>query len=93
MINKGVDNIVLGCTHYPFLIPIIKELIPSTIKIIDSGKAVAKRTQYILEKEKLLNKTKSTNSHLFYTNKDQTILNDFMKRIRLKADDVDYNKF
>ena len=43
--GKNIDYLVLGCSHYPYLIPQIKKIIPSQIKIIDSGEAVAKQTQ------------------------------------------------
>lgn len=42
------DYIVLGCTHYPFLKTIIRRLSPFELKIIDSGRAIAKRTKNIL---------------------------------------------
>ena len=54
MIQAGVDHIVLGCSHYPYLIPTIKRLIPEHINIIDSGFAVARQTQTILAEKGLL---------------------------------------
>ena len=59
MVEKNIDYLVLGCSHYPYLIPQIKKIIPSQIKIIDSGEAVAKQTQKILEQNNLLNLSKS----------------------------------
>ncbi len=50
MVDKGIDHLVLGCTHYPLLIKTIMSLIPKNIKIIDSGKAVAEQTKKIIEK-------------------------------------------
>jgi len=85
MINQGVDNIVLGCTHYPFLIPIIKQIIPPDITIVDSGKAVAKQTQSILEKEELLNVNTEPIETTFYTNNDVKILTSFLLRIELEG--------
>jgi len=54
MIKARVDHIVLGCSHYPYLIPTIKRLIPEHINIIDSGFAVARQTQAILAEQGLL---------------------------------------
>lgn len=51
----GADAIVLGCTHYPFLKTKIRINIGPDIKIIDSGKAIAKRTLSLLEKSSSLN--------------------------------------
>ena len=51
MIEAGVDQIVLGCSHYPYLIPAIKSHLPKHIELIDSGYAVARQTKAILEKK------------------------------------------
>ncbi len=48
MIERNIDYLVLGCTHYPFLIPQIKKILPDTVTIIDSGAAVARQTQKLL---------------------------------------------
>src|SRR5690554_2662035 len=54
MIEQNIDYLVLGCTHYPYLIPQIREIIPDHIQIIDSGKAVAKQTKNVLMQNNLL---------------------------------------
>ena len=48
MIDANIDYLVLGCSHYPYLIPQIKNILPDHIQIIDSGQAVAKQTQKVL---------------------------------------------
>lgn len=53
--KSGADIIVLGCTHYPFLRLEIEKILGKDIKIIDSGKAVAKQTACLLEKYASLN--------------------------------------
>ena len=68
MIKKNVDCIVLGCTHYHFLIPIIQKIIPKKIKIIDSGKAIALQTKNILKKNLMANSTTNNVYNRFYTN-------------------------
>lgn len=60
MIDENIDYLVLGCTHYPYLIPQIKEFLPKQIKIIDSGEAVARQTKNILEQNGLLQKPSNT---------------------------------
>lgn len=78
MVEKGIDTLVLGCTHYPYLKPIIETLIPNTVTIIDSGKAVAKQTKYILEASQLTSDSNSLGSASFYTNADPEILQAFV---------------
>jgi glutamate racemase len=68
MIDANIDHLVLGCTHYPYLIPILIELLPKNVKIIDSGKAVAKQTKVILEKNNLLTSQQTIPENQFYTN-------------------------
>lgn len=74
MVEKNIDYLVLGCSHYPYLIPQIKKIIPEHIKIIDSGEAVAKQTQKILEQNHLLNNSKEKSSQFFYTNSEPAVL-------------------
>lgn len=78
MLKAQIDYLVLGCTHYPYLIPILQELLPNNIKIIDSGKAVAKQTKAVLERHKLLNTGSSAPKHQFYTNNDPTVMQTFL---------------
>lgn len=51
----GVDTVVLGCTHYPFLKTKISQNLGPNVKILDSGKAIAKRTITLLQKSSSLN--------------------------------------
>ena len=78
MLAKNIDYLVLGCSHYPFLIPQIKKIVGNQVTIIDSGLAVAKQTQAVLKEANLLNETsKKDPSHRLYTNNDLKILKDF----------------
>ncbi len=81
MLDEGIDYLVLGCTHYPYLIPLLKEMLPENVKIIDSGAAVAKQTKAILEKQGLLNSSKKKGTHQFYTNAEVTVLQNFLKDV------------
>jgi glutamate racemase len=74
MVDAGIDYLVLGCSHYPFLIPQIKKILPHYIKIIDSGDAVARQTQYILKETIGLNENKNAGKSIFYTNSNPEVL-------------------
>ena len=74
MLDANIDYLVLGCSHYPFLIPKIRKLVGETVTIIDSGEAVAKQTNAILAKYDLLNMSNSEPQHKFYSNIDITTL-------------------
>jgi glutamate racemase len=48
LLARGVDTVVLGCTHYPFLRGAIRRLVGPGVAVIDSGEAVARRTRDVL---------------------------------------------
>tara|TARA_R110002073_G_scaffold108336_1_gene243294 strand:+ start:792 stop:1574 length:783 start_codon:yes stop_codon:yes gene_type:complete len=79
MVEENIDALVLGCTHYPYLIDQIKEVIGDKIQVIDSGLAVAKQTKNILQHHNLLQKNESNLSHVFYSNKNTSTLKNFVK--------------
>ncbi|MCK7590403.1 glutamate racemase [Subsaxibacter sp. CAU 1640] len=80
MIEANIDYLVLGCTHYPYLMPMLLEMLPASVKIIDSGEAVARQTKAVLVKHQLLNSRKLKPKNQFYTNGNievlKSILND-----------------
>ena len=79
MIDENIDYLVLGCTHYPYLIPILKKLLPDKVTIIDSGLAVAKQTKNVLTTNNLLNQeTKSPTINL-YTNGNVEVLDSMIE--------------
>ncbi len=77
MVEQGMDTLVLGCTHYPYLTPIIRTILPADIHIIDSGEAVAKRTQSVLKEHHLLTTSTQLGHAIFYTNIDPASLQAF----------------
>jgi glutamate racemase len=73
MIDENIDYLVLGCSHYPYLIPKIRQIIPNTIKIIDSGEAVARQTENVLRMNDGVS-GKEKGQAWFYTNADPNVL-------------------
>jgi glutamate racemase len=78
MIEKNIDYLVLGCSHYPYLIPKIKEILPKSIQIIDSGEAVAKQTQTVLQNQTGISNLVKGKCE-FYSNIDKKVLNDILE--------------
>ena len=48
MLQAGVDQIVLGCTHYPFLLPMLRRIVPDDVSVIDPAAAVACQVERLL---------------------------------------------
>lgn len=91
MIKENIDYLVLGCSHYPYLIPQIRKILPKQIIIIDSGEAVAKQTKNILLKLNLLNQNKTSTStqSVFYTNLNTNVL-EYILENKYKVDYLDF---
>ena len=49
MLAEGADTLVLGCTHFPFVLPLIREIAGPDVNVIDPAPAIARRTAYLLE--------------------------------------------
>ncbi|SEP04268.1 glutamate racemase [Pseudomonas sp. NFACC39-1] len=54
LLAAGCDTLILGCTHYPFLKPLLKQMVPAHISLIDTGAAVARQLQRLLAERRLL---------------------------------------
>ncbi|MEO0058446.1 MAG: hypothetical protein RLZZ312_93 [Bacteroidota bacterium] len=74
MLEQNIDFLVLGCSHYPFLISQIQKILPAHVAIIDSGEAVAKQTFQVLKNQKILSASKTLGQHTFYTNTNPEVL-------------------
>jgi glutamate racemase len=78
MIEKNIDYLVLGCSHFPYLIPKIKKILPEHIQIIDSGEAVARQTLAVLKDKIGISKIQKSNA-VFYTNGNTKVLSDILE--------------
>ena len=78
MLKADIDYLVLGCTHYPYLIPLLLEMLPKHVKIIDSGLAVAIQTKAVLRQHELLNIKTQNTEQIFYSNGNITVLKNIL---------------
>ncbi len=67
MLAAGVDTVVLGCTHYPFVLPMVAEIAGTAVSIIDPSPAVARQTGVVLRRDNLLADTTQSGSVRFVT--------------------------
>ena len=68
LLQEGADTIVLGCTHYPFVRPLIEEIVGENVAIIDTGAAVARQLQKKLAEMNLLETANKPADISFWTN-------------------------
>jgi glutamate racemase len=78
--DAGVDTVILGCTHYPLLKPLIKQVMGSRVKLIDSAKQVAMEVKKILATEGLLNQSKHSAKRKFYVSDNPEWFSGLAKR-------------
>jgi len=65
--DKNIDTLILGCTHYPLLQPIIESYFQGDMKIISSGEETAREASVILDHIGMLNTSEEQLNHVFFT--------------------------
>lgn len=67
MLKEGADTLVMGCTHFPFVIPLIREIAGEDVRVIDPAPAVARQVKRVLEAGGLLRASDSVGKTVFLT--------------------------
>lgn len=87
LLAAGCDTIILGCTHYPFLKPLLREMIPASISLIDTGAAVARQLQRLLSHKELLGSGPRVSAQ-FWTSGDPENFRNILPLLWKKSDSV-----
>jgi glutamate racemase len=74
MLEKNIDTVVLGCTHYPFAIPLIQEIVGQNVRVIDPAPAVSRQVRRLLEAKDLLSESDQDGRMEFFTSGDSTVM-------------------
>ncbi len=85
LLEKEIDTLVLGCTHYPFLFPAIQSICGDRITVLDTGMAVARQTQRILDEYSLLHPTADPGKETFYTSGDPDVVKTVIAKLWLHS--------
>jgi glutamate racemase len=88
VIGRGVDRVVLGCTHYPFLREVIGEVLGPDVQILDSGAAVARQVRRVLSQTELLSDDGSGSFRLLTTG-DPDVVSPIVARLWGSAVEVE----
>lgn len=59
LLAKGMDTLVLGCTHYPLLMPVLQKMLGKKVRLVDSASTCAAHTKRVLEDQHLLRTARS----------------------------------
>ncbi|KKM08990.1 glutamate racemase [Clostridiales bacterium PH28_bin88] len=68
LMDQGIDTLILGCTHYPFLVPVLKEVLGPDVNLVDPAWETVRQLGRLLEEKGLTGRDKGTVSpqHRFY---------------------------
>lgn len=72
MLAEGVDTLVMGCTHFPFVIPLIQQIAGDGVRVIDPAPAIARQTERVLFQRYLLQPSSGDTFHRYLTSGDPT---------------------
>lgn len=89
MLTRGIDTVVLGCTHYPFVIPLIEEIVGPGVRVIDPAPAVARQVGRLLQMHGLANTGQTVGRVRFITSGDAGRLKALLPRLLGEAGRVE----
>jgi glutamate racemase len=67
MMEKGIDTVVMACTHYPFVIPLVNQIVGPAVRVIDPAPAVVRQTIRLLDKQGLRSAGSAPGELRFFT--------------------------
>jgi glutamate racemase len=88
MLEKDIDTVVLGCTHYPFVIPLIQQIVGEGVRVIDPAPAVARQTGRLLEAKGLRINSGAKGDVKFYTSGNPDALKPLLPMLLGESRDV-----
>jgi glutamate racemase len=89
MLDNKIDAVVLGCTHYPFVIPLIQEIVGENVRVIDPAPAVAKQVKRLLEAGGLRNSSSAHGRFRLFTSGDPEKLKSLLPTLLVEGGSVD----
>ena len=81
MLDKNIDTVVLACTHYPFVIPLIQEIVGEKVRVIDPAPAVARQAKRLLEAKGLKREIGSQGEVRFFTSGDASLVQSLLPKL------------
>ena len=81
MLAEGIDRLVLACTHFPFVIPAIEEILDGKAAVIDPSPAIARQTARSLNQRQLLSKSDIPLGTTFYTSGEADKMQALLKKL------------
>jgi glutamate racemase len=81
MLAEGIDTVVMGCTHYPFVIPLIEQITGPGVRTIDPAPAIARQVRRVLSERDLLNASPVPGEVRYFTSGDPAAMQALLPRL------------
>ena len=88
MLEKNIDTVVLGCTHYPYVIPLIKKIVGEHVRVIDPAPAIVRQVGRMLDARGLRSALKSKGKLQLFTSGDTDALKSVLPKLLSEGADV-----
>ncbi len=88
MLQQRIDVLVLGCTHYPFIIPLLKKICGPQVRVIDPAPAVARQVGRVLEGRGLTPAAGERGSLIYYTSGEPEAFDRVRQRLGIEPGEV-----
>ncbi len=88
MLERNIDTVVLACTHFPFVIPLIQEIVGPNVRVIDPAPAVARQTLRLLQERGLQAGSEKRGTARFFTSGTSQNLRRLLPRLLGEDADV-----
>jgi len=88
LLDSGVDTLVLGCTHYPFIIPILQELAGAGVRVINPSPAIARQTIRLITDNNLRTAKNKTGEVVCYTSAEPQSLSTMLPLVDLASAEI-----
>ena len=89
MLEKNIDTVVLGCTHYPFVIPLIERIVGENVRVIDPAPSVAKQVKRLLVAAGTKNQSQVHASVRFFTSGNPSEMKSMLPVLLEESGDVE----
>jgi glutamate racemase len=81
MLEKNIDTVVLGCTHYPFVIPLIKQIVGDNVRVIDPAPSVTRQAKRLLEVGEMRNSSEINGNVQYYTSGEVALVESVLPKL------------
>ncbi len=88
MLEKNIDTVVLGCTHYPFVIPLIEDIVGDQVRVIDPAPAVARQVGRLLDAKSLRNSSEVKGNLQIFTSGTVDVVKSILPKLLNESADV-----